>query len=221
MVHVKKYHLSPTHLVPNSPLPLLHYPGLLASQASHSDAPIRVHDIFLQNGWQVQWIYRYGPNQDAHYHSTTHEAMAVLSGEATIRFGVSDAESNVMVEQQQQPSLLEVRARTGDVFVLPAGVAHKTYDANALSEGAKLLVPGDGHRIVDQEGQENAREGLSRVDLEGFTMIGAYPLGSGEWDFNRGGEHQGKYAEIWNIARPEKDPVLGDDPSGLCGLWRT
>lgn len=169
--------------------------------------------------------------------------MAVLSGEATIRFGASDQAEALFLSKEEDSeyiaptcsdsssssnsstgggtSPLELRARTGDVFILPAGVAHKTFNTGPLSsaKGMKLLTPGDGHRVVAREGQD-PRESLAEVELDGFTMIGAYPLGGGEWDFNVGGEHQGKYGEIWKVARPERDPVLGDDPDGLCGMWR-
>lgn len=237
MVQVKKYHLHPTTLVPNSPLPLLYYPGLLTDQASQDSAALRVHDIFAQNGWQVRWVFRYGDTQESHYHSATHEAMAVLSGEATIRFGVADDAETLLLSKDDDsaislahdggaaaaagvgPSALELRAQKGDVFVLPAGVAHKTYDPDPASAGLKLLTPGDGHRIVTQEGQD-PREGMARVELDGFTMIGAYPIGARKWDYNIGGEHEGKYGDIWNVTKPEKDPVLGDDPDGLFGSWR-
>lgn len=241
MVQVKKYHLPPTTLVPNSPLPLLYYPGLLADQADQDSAALRVHDIFAQNGWQVRWVFRYTDTQESHYHSATHEVMAVLSGQATIRFGVADDAETLLLSKDDDsaialghdddnggaaagrgglgPTALEIRAQKGDVFVLPAGVAHKTYDPDPASAALKLLSPGDGHRIVTQEGQD-PREGMARVELEGFTMIGAYPAGAGRWDYNIGGEHEGKYGDIWNVTKPERDPVLGDNPDGLCGAWR-
>lgn len=229
-----------------------------------------MYDLFSQNGWQVQWVFRYGPTQDAHYHAAAHEAMAVLSGEATIRFGASDedghnvpsssseAEAEAEAEEDDDdgfptassttlgtrggvvnnkdspsPPPLELRAQAGDVFVLPAGVAHKTFATRPASGGLKLLTPGDGHRMVvgalppKKEGQEQGsednedptRQVFTRLRLEGFTMMGAYPLGGGEWDFNTGGEHRGRYGEVWGVPRPERDPVLGKDPGGLCGLW--
>lgn len=234
MVQVKKYNLPPTTLIPNSPYPLLHYPGLLAEQAAQPDAPVRVHDLFAQNGWQVRWVFRYGDTQESHYHSATHEAMAVLSGEAKIRFGVADVAETLLLSKDGEggsgdktqdegvslgPEPLEIRAQKGDVFILPAGLAHKTYDPDPASAGLKLLTPGDGHHVAARDGQD-ARASVAGVELEGFTMIGAYPAGASPWDYNIGGEHEGKYGDIWNVPRPEKDPVLGDDPDGLVGAWR-
>merc|ERR1711967_149515 len=85
MVRVKSYPLSPSKLIPNSPFPLLHYPGLLSDKADCNTS--KVYDLFTANGWEINWIFRYGPTQRSHYHSKAHECMAVLSGTATIRFG--------------------------------------------------------------------------------------------------------------------------------------
>lgn len=212
MAEVKKYHLPPTSKIPNSPFPLLHYPQFFPSPASR--APAAVHDAFAANGWQVQWIFRYGPTQQSHYHSAAHECMAVLSGEATIRFGVADDEPGGGGDADGDSSSttttkgIEVHARAGDVFVLPAGLAHKTFHPDPSDSTFKLLTPGDGHHAT----------GLAGVEVSGFTMIGAYPTGA-KWDFAVGGEHEGRYQEVWSVPRPARDPVLGTDPAGLTGLW--
>lgn len=179
--------------------------------------------------------------------------MVVLSGEATIRFGASDQAEILLLSKNEgdnsnnssdgkrttkttktmgnvrippSPPPLELHASRGDVFILPAGVAHKTFHTSPPSAGLKLLTPGDGHGLGGgggkggDEGKVDPRKSLVEVKLDGFTMMGAYPLDGGEWDFNVGGEHQGKYGEIWKVARPERDPVLGKDPDGLCGLWK-
>ncbi|ROW18395.1 hypothetical protein VPNG_00294 [Cytospora leucostoma] len=174
--------------------------------------------MIVANGWYVQWIFRYGPTQESHYHSATHEAMAVLTGEATIRFGAADSPSADNEESNHGKDTesgggLEIRARAGDVFVLPAGLAHKTFNTAPAAE-FKLLTPGDGHHVAG----EDVGQSLEGVELDGFTMVGAYPKG-GKWDFAVAGEHQGSYAEVWSVPKPERDPVLGLDPAGLTGLW--
>ncbi|KAJ0121187.1 fad-dependent pyridine nucleotide-disulfide oxidoreductase [Diaporthe amygdali] len=214
MVEVKEYRLPPTSRIPNSPFPLLHYPRFFPSPSSRS--PTAVHDAFAANGWQVQWIFRYGPTQQSHYHSAAHECMAVLSGEATIRFGVADDER--AGGGDGDAGGIEVHARAGDVFVLPAGLAHKTFNPEPSDSTFKLLTPGDGHHHVSEGGDGGSRAGLERVELSGFTMIGAYPVGA-KWDFAVGGEHEGRYQEVWSVPRPERDPVLGADPAGLTRLW--
>ncbi|POS76760.1 hypothetical protein DHEL01_v204850 [Diaporthe helianthi] len=211
MAEVRKYHLPPTPKVPNSPFPLLHYRHFFPSPASR--APQAVHDVFAANGWHVQWIFRYGQAQQSHYHSAAHECMAVLSGEATIRFGVADDEH----AGGSSSKGIEIHARAGDVFVLPAGLSHKTFNPDPSDSTFKLLTPGDGHHALGAGGEATGPD-LAGIELSGFTMIGGYPVGA-RWDFAVGGEHEGRYHEVWSVPKPERDPVLGTDPAGLRGLW--
>lgn len=205
MSEIKGYKLEPTTLIPNSPFPLLHYPNFLRSQNLNA---VGVHDIFHANGWDTQWIARYGPTQRSHYHSKSHECMAVLSGTATIRFGVADTDG-----AGREPGGVEVQARPGDVFVIPAGVAHKTY--NAVPEtSAAWLTPGDGHSIAGSDPSDTLKD----VQLSGFTMIGAYPRGH-TWDSCEGGEHVGRFETVWSVSKPPLDPIMGDN-GGLGKLWK-
>ncbi|ROW01668.1 hypothetical protein VSDG_02213 [Cytospora chrysosperma] len=216
MAQVKTYNLPPTPLIPNSPLPILHYPNFLSSPSSRE--PKTVHEIFSRNGWHVQWIYRYGPTQQSHYHSAAHECMAVVSGRATLRFGVADKPGADPEESThgdgKEDGGVEVKASVGDVFVLPAGVAHKTFDVDPVAE-FKMLTPGGGRHVA----AEDVAKGLEGVESSGFIMVGAYPEGS-TWDFAVGGEHTGKLEEVWSVPKPSHDPVLGLDPAGLAGLWK-
>jgi len=130
---VRAYKLPPTLLIPNSPYPLLHYPGIVRDLVSRPNFKTSdIFDLFAQNGWQSQWVARYGPDIQSHYHSTTHEAMVVISGEgATIRFGVADAPDwkqgalGIGERGAGEEGGLEIRAALGDVFIVPAGVSHK------------------------------------------------------------------------------------------------
>lgn len=217
MVVVKQYHLKPTPLIPNSPYPLLYYPNILSTQLiTNSNIAPRVQALFQNNGWHTQWIYRYGSTQQSHYHSKSHECMAVLSGKATIRFGAADTTTNLNESTWggKHEGGVEIKAEAGDVFLIPAGVAHKTFDTSPAEEFA-LLTPGDGSGIE----AENVQKALCEVKLSGFTMLGAYPV-DGEWDFATGGEDAGNYEGVWAIERPQKDPVMGRSEEGLCGVWR-
>lgn len=220
MMEIKKYLLPPTALMPNSPYPLLHYPRFLSKecQQSPNQAATKCYDLFAANGWETQWIYRYGQTQEAHYHHEAHECMVVLTGSATIRFGVGDTSPD-MDENTYGPAKedggIEVHADAGDVFVLPAGTAHKTYDAKPAAS-FQLLTPGDGHGIE----AEDAKAVLSAIHLSGFTMIGSYVVGGGRWSFKVGGDDVGNYEGIWSLPIPERDPVLGDSAEGVKGLWR-
>lgn len=127
-------------LIPNSPRPLIHYRNVFSSEQDY--APLALHDRFARNGWATQWIWRYGKDQTSHYHSAAHECMVVLTGTATIRFGVADISDDASGTSKEEGGIY-LEASAGDVFVLPAGTAHKTFDT--LPEAPlKLLTPGDG-----------------------------------------------------------------------------
>ena len=216
MVEVKEYYLPPTDLVPNSPQPLLHYTGL--QMPTPVGKASDYHDLFQGNGWRVQWIFRYGPTQRSHFHSNVHECMAVLSGSATIRFGVADTSPDLDANTAgpaREDGGVEIEARAGDVFLLPAGTAHKTFNTSPQAEFS-LLTPGGARRIA----ADDVRTTLDNVQLSGFTMIGAYPENNSEWDSLRGGERAGEYEKVWAVARPDLDPVLGKSEDGICGLWK-
>ena len=65
--------------------------------------------LFAAHGWGGSWVA--GVFDFHHFHSTSHEALAVVAGRATIELG----------GPQGQP--FEVAA--GDVLVLPAGTGHR------------------------------------------------------------------------------------------------
>ncbi|KAF2101406.1 hypothetical protein NA57DRAFT_64214 [Rhizodiscina lignyota] len=215
MPESKSYNLEPTKLIPNSPYPLLHYPNFFDPEDGSYDAA-KVHDTFVSNGWDTQWIFRYGSTQRSHYHSQAHECMAVLSGAATIRFGVADTDpdmQNNTYGEGKEEGGVEVDAKAGDVFIIPAGVSHKTFNASPAEE-FKLLTPGEGHGIPGPD----ARQTLQEIPISGFTMIGAYPHENGVWDFCAGGEQTGEYEKVWSVPKPSRDPVMGE--AGLCELWK-
>ncbi|KAJ4991218.1 FAD-dependent pyridine nucleotide-disulfide oxidoreductase [Stagonosporopsis vannaccii] len=226
---VLTYTLPPTKLIPNSPHVLIHYPGLLTSLVQNkSFSTTQIFDLFASNGWQSQWIARYGPNQNSHYHSGAHECMAVISGgRAQILFGVADsAEDRAqdlglgtagrdINEAGREDGGVLLDAEVGDVFILPAGVAHKTHNPSPPTDGIVF------HQPPDKRDEKGCREFFAGIPIEGeFMMMGAYPRGE-EWDFRIGGEHEGRFGEVWGVEVPERDPVLGTSGEGLVGLWRT
>jgi uncharacterized protein YjlB len=111
MIPLKKelrtYTLRDNGKFPNSHLPVLHY-------LNHISLPwlfkgTKVKQLFRNNGWTNNWragIYTY-----AHYHSNTHEALAVIHGSTSLQLGGEDG--------------ITVRISAGDVLVIPAGVAHQ------------------------------------------------------------------------------------------------
>ncbi len=98
--------------IPNSPLPLLIYESALKLETD--DPAGTVEQLLAGHDWGNCWrngIYSYH-----HYHSNSHEVLAVFAGTATVRFG--------------GPKGVTRSLRKGDVVVIPAGVAHKCVGAS-------------------------------------------------------------------------------------------
>ena len=106
MIACKTYLLEDDGSIPNNEdLPLLVYPAVLGPEQRQAES---CRKLLNSNGWSNAWvngIYSYH-----HYHSTTHEVLAVLKGEAEVLMGGEKGE------------LLQISG--GDVMVLPAGVGH-------------------------------------------------------------------------------------------------
>jgi uncharacterized protein YjlB len=95
--------------IPNNKLPLLVYRKALTG---FNASKIQKH--FAANNWTNSWdngVYSFH-----HYHSTSHEALAVYSGAALLHLGGENGE--------------KVNVEAGDVIVIPAGVGHKNLGAN-------------------------------------------------------------------------------------------
>lgn len=96
----------------NRRLPLLVYKKALNPEAS--DLIAQVQAILAENGWGGAWvdsIFDYH-----HYHSTSHEVLAICGGRADVRFGGEHGITRTLT--------------TGDVLAIPAGVAHKNLGAS-------------------------------------------------------------------------------------------
>jgi uncharacterized protein YjlB len=99
-------------IFPNNPLPLLFYRHAIAIDAK---VPASIFEQrFAQNNWTNSW--RDGVYPFPHYHSTSHEVLGVYSGGATLRLGGEDGKN--------------VEVHSGDVIVIPAGVAHQNISAS-------------------------------------------------------------------------------------------
>jgi len=97
--------------IPNNPLiPLLIYQKVILLPQENPGQ--YVIELFEENGWENAW--EDSIHDFHHYHSITHEVLGVIKGSARVQFGGS---SGVVI-------LIE----TGDVVVIPAGVAHKAID---------------------------------------------------------------------------------------------
>jgi uncharacterized protein YjlB len=106
------------HIIPddgtfpnNALLPLLVYQQ--AHRAGEKNAGDLIKELLETNSWTYSWedgIYDYH-----HYHSTAHEVLVVTRGSARVQFGGPDG--------------VTLPVETGDVIIIPAGVAHKSLDS--------------------------------------------------------------------------------------------
>jgi uncharacterized protein YjlB len=95
--------------IPNHPdFPVLVYRG------TGMRDPMTARSRFAAHGWSGSWID--GVFDFHHFHSTSHEVLAVVAGRATIELGGPQGEA------------FEVAA--GDVVVLPAGTGHRRASAD-------------------------------------------------------------------------------------------
>jgi uncharacterized protein YjlB len=96
----------PGDRIPNHPsFPVLIYRGVDAAAAG----PDAARESFAEHGWRGSWVD--GVFDFHHFHSTSHEVLAVVAGAATLELGGPQGES------------FDVAA--GDVLVLPAGTGHR------------------------------------------------------------------------------------------------
>jgi uncharacterized protein YjlB len=107
--HIIHFILKRNKYFPNSELPVLIYKEAVELPKQKKKAALIIQKIFSRNGWKNSWTN--GIYDFHHYHSITHECMAVIMGSATVILG--------------GPSGKKIKLTQGDVIILPAGVGHK------------------------------------------------------------------------------------------------
>jgi uncharacterized protein YjlB len=112
LVQLEQLNFKDDGIFPNSPLPLLFYGQAITTDGK--DLASVVEQRFAENDWTNSW--RNGVYSFPHYHSTSHEVLGVYSGAANLRLGGEHGKN--------------VEVHTGDVIVIPAGVAHQNLGAS-------------------------------------------------------------------------------------------
>ena len=113
LVEPEQFRFKDDGVFPNSVLPLLVYRQAFTTEAE--DRASSIEQCLAENDWTNSW--RNGVYSFAHYHSTTHEALGVYCGAATLRLGGEHSR--------------DIEVHAGDVIVIPAGVAHRKISASA------------------------------------------------------------------------------------------
>jgi uncharacterized protein YjlB len=102
----------PGDRIPNHPsFPVLVYHEVDAALRG----PDAARAVFAEHGWGGSWVD--GVFDFHHFHSKSHEALAVVAGAATLELGGPQGEAFDVV--------------AGDVLVLPAGTGHRRATARA------------------------------------------------------------------------------------------
>ena len=110
-MELETWQAPPGDTIPNHPsFPVLIYHDVDAAAAGADAA----RALFSEHGWGGSWVD--GVFGFHHFHSTSHEALAVVAGRATIELGGPQGEA------------FDVAA--GDVMVLPAGTGHRRAEAD-------------------------------------------------------------------------------------------
>ncbi len=98
---------------PNNPsLRVILYRDVIAFETAEPAAEIE--RVFQEHGWNGVW--RNGIFGYHHFHATAHEVLGVATGTVTVQLG------------GEEGPILELES--GDVVILPAGVAHKNIDSS-------------------------------------------------------------------------------------------
>lgn len=88
-----------------------------------------------------------------HFHSTTHEVLCVGSGKARLCFGGED-----------NPERVEPTVETGDMMVLPAGMAHRLVEDYGRFEMVGCYPKGyDWDMCYGREGEDAKVESIQEV----------------------------------------------------------
>jgi uncharacterized protein YjlB len=146
MGRVRKIHFEKAVDVPNSPLPVLLYRGVLAPHTANKADTFRAR--FKKSGWAGIWtdtIYDY-----THFHSNAHEVLGIAEGKVTLRLG------------GEQGSILRLKA--GDMLVLPAGIGHRRVGDD---EGLKVIGAcprGQSHFDMKRKGRTTRKVLLPSED---------------------------------------------------------
>jgi uncharacterized protein YjlB len=115
-MRLETWEAPPGDRIPNNPrFPVLLYRGVEAVTGAEA-----ARALFAEHGWGGSWTN--GVFDFHHFHSTSHEVLAVVAGSATLELG------------GPQGRAFEVAA--GDVIVLPAGTGHR----RARADGGFTVV---------------------------------------------------------------------------------
>ena len=157
----------PGDRIPNNPwFPVLIYHDVDAA----AEGPDAARALFAAHGWGGSWVN--GVFDFHHFHSTSHEGLAVVAGSATLELGGPRGEA------------FDVAA--GDVLVLPAGTGHRRASAR---DGFTVVgaYPAGQEDYDLLRGEDPDELGPARERIAALPAPPADPVGGpgvGQWASN-------------------------------------
>jgi uncharacterized protein YjlB len=139
--------------IPNHPI----FPVLLYRGVDVSDAKA----LLAEHGWGGSWVD--GVFDFHHFHSTSHEALAVIAGQATIELGGPQGEAFVVTK--------------GDVLVLPAGTGHRRARADDAFRVVGAYPWGQEDYDLLREADDAARERIAALGPPARDPVGGEGIG--------------------------------------------
>ena len=143
----------PGDRIPNHPrFPVLVYRGVEGAAAGAESA----RTLFAEHGWGGSWVDGVFPFH--HFHSTSHEVLAVVAGSATLELGGPQGESFDVAE--------------GDVLVLPAGTGHRRAAARDGFTVVGAYPAGQERYDLLREADDAARERIRALPAPDEDPVG-------------------------------------------------
>ncbi len=145
---IERFRFPDDGCIPNSVLPVLVYRAAFTPHDSLAD---EVEAVLARHNWHNAW--RAGIFDYTHFHSNTHEVLAVVSGCVKMRLGGDHGAS--------------VELCAGDVVILPAGTGHKCEGASddLLVVGAYPQGRDWDVRRGDPAEHEEVRHNIAQVPI--------------------------------------------------------
>jgi uncharacterized protein YjlB len=133
----------------NNHLPVLVYKQVF--QINDNNAADVIDEHFKQNDWSNSW--KEGVYQYHHYHSNTHEALGIASGNIMLMLGGEDGSITTLCK--------------GDVIIIPAGVAHKNVGSSEDFKCVGAYPKGQDYDMNYGKPEERAiaDENIAKVEL--------------------------------------------------------
>ena len=147
-MRLETWHAPPGDVIPNHPS----FPVLIYRDVAADD----VRALFAEHGWGGSWVD--GVFDFHHFHSTSHEVLGVVAGEATLELG------------GPQGAAFDVAA--GDVLVLPAGTGHRRSTARRGFTVVGAYPAGQEDYDLLREADDAARERIRSLPAPPQDPVG-------------------------------------------------